>query len=89
MPEKKQNNSNVQLGLFDTTPAESINRAMDYINDLDATVVQRQTARIIGMVKTENNPDHESFVLVAAKATEFKQYVYKALFKCPGDYFGS
>ncbi len=77
MPENKAEKVNVQLGLFDTTPAESINRAMAYVNELDATVVQKQTARIISMVKTTTKPEHESIVLVTARAPAFKQYVYK------------
>lgn len=39
MPESKASGISVQLGLFDTVPAENINRAMDYINPLDETVV--------------------------------------------------
>ncbi|MEJ7682992.1 MAG: hypothetical protein WKG06_35080 [Segetibacter sp.] len=77
MPEDKAEKVNVQLGLFDSTPADSINRAMAYVNELDATVVQKQTARIISMVKTTAQPEHESIVLVTAKAPAFKQYVYK------------
>lgn len=77
MPEDKKEKVNVQLGLFDSTPAESINRAMAYVNELDATVVQKQTARIISVVKTTAQPEHESIVLVTAKSPAFKQYVYK------------
>lgn len=77
MPENKAEKVNVQLGLFDSTPAESINRATAYVNELDATVVQKQTARILSMVKTTAKPEHESIVLVTAKAPAFKQYVYK------------
>lgn len=77
MPENKAEKVNVQLGLFDTMPKENINRAIAYINELDDTVVQRQTARIITMVKATEKPEHESIVLVTAKAPAFKQYVYK------------
>jgi len=76
-PENKVAQVNVQLGLFDSTPAKSINRAMAYVNDLDATIVQKETARIISMVKTTAKPEHESIVLLTAKAPAFKQYVYK------------
>ena len=76
-PINKTEKINVQLGLFDSTSAEIINRAIAYVNDLDATVVQKETARIISMVKTTTRPEHESIVLVAAKAPAFKQYVYK------------
>lgn len=79
MPESKASATQVtvQLGLFDTTPAENINRAMDYINTLDDTVIHKDTARIIGMVKTKDKPEHESLVLVTAKHRDSKQYLYK------------
>src|SRR5665213_1455406 len=77
MPESKPDNSSVQLDLFDIAPAANINRAMAYINDLDATVVQKQSARIINVLKTADRPDHEAIVLIAAKSSGFKQYVYK------------
>lgn len=77
MPENKADNSSVQLGLFDTAPAANINRASAYINRLDATVIDRKTARIANIIKTSDKPEHEAFVLVTAKSIEFKQYVYK------------
>ena len=77
MPENKTDNSSVQLGLFDTAPAANINRASAYINRLDATVIDRRTARIANIIKTSDKPEHEAFVLVTAKAIAFKQYVYK------------
>ena len=77
MPENNPDNSTVQLGLFDTAPAANINRASAYINRLDATVIDRKTARISNIIKTSDKPEHEAFVLIAAKSTAFKQYVYK------------
>jgi N12 class adenine-specific DNA methylase len=77
MPESKASAVTVQLGLFDTTPAENINRAMDYISEPDATVIHQETARIIGTVRTKDRPDHESLVLVTAKHRDSKQYLYK------------
>ena len=77
MPKNKADNGSLQLGLFDTAPAANINRAMAYINDLDAIVVQKQSARIINIVKTADRSDHEAIVLLAAKSSGFKQYVYK------------
>ena len=77
MPENKADNSSVQLGLFDIAPAANINRAMAYINDLDATVVQKQSARIVNIIKTADKPDHEAIVMITAKSLGFKQYVYK------------
>ena len=77
LPENAPDKSSVQLGLFDITPAQNINRAMAYINELDATVIQKQSARIINVIKSADKPDHEPFVLIAAKSLGFKQYVYK------------
>ena len=77
MPENNPDNSAVQLGLFDISPAANINRASAYINRLDATVVDRKSARIANIIKSADKPDHETFVLVTAKSLAFKQYVYK------------
>ena len=77
MPENNPDSSSVQLGLFDTAPIANINRASAYINRLDATVIDRKTARIANIIKTSDKPEHEVFILVAAKSTAFKQYVYK------------
>ena len=77
MPESKPDNSSVQLGLFDIVPAANINRASAYINNLDATVVQRQSARIVNIIKTKDKPEHEAIVMLTAKSIAFKQYVYK------------
>jgi len=77
VPENIAENSSVQLGLFDIAPAQNINRAMAYINALDATTVDKKSARIINTIRTGDKPDHETIVLVTAKALAFKQYVYK------------
>ena len=77
MPENKGEAVPVQLGLFDNTSAETMNRAHSYINELDASLVQKQTARIIGIIKTTDRPEHESIVLLAAKHERSNRYVYK------------
>jgi hypothetical protein len=77
MPENNPDNSAVQLGLFDISSAANINRASAYINKLDATVIDRKTARIANLIKTTDKPKHEAFVLITAKSLAFKQYVYK------------
>lgn len=76
MPENTGNNVSVQLGLFDTAP-ENINRALSYINSLDETVVKRDTARVVSIIKTLDEPGQECIVLVTAKAIDFKDFVYK------------
>jgi N12 class adenine-specific DNA methylase len=77
MPESKPDSSSTQLGLFDTAPAINVNRASAYINNLDATVVQRQTARILNIIRTKDKPVHEAIVMMTAKSFAFKQYAYK------------
>lgn len=77
MPENKADGSVHQLGLFDTGPAENINRAIAYIHAADATVIDKRTARLLAIVRTEDNLDHESIVLIAAKAQDFKGFAYK------------
>ncbi len=71
MPENKADSVPVQLGLFDIATTESINGAMAYINDLDATVVQKQTVRIVNKIRVADRPDHEAFVLITAKSHNF------------------
>jgi len=77
MPENKADGSSVQLGLFDVAPAAAINRANAYINSLDETVVDKKTARILNIIRTKENPEHELLVMITAKSAAFKQYVYK------------
>ncbi|MET6998677.1 helicase-related protein [Chitinophaga defluvii] len=77
MPESKAANVSVQLGLFDTAPVETINRAIDYINPLDETVVQKNSARIIGTIRTTDNPGHENVVLLTARQHKSSRFLYK------------
>ncbi|MDX9880556.1 MAG: helicase-related protein [Prolixibacteraceae bacterium] len=77
VPEGKQKNIPVQLGLFDTLPAENINRAMDYISRLDETVVRKETARIISTIRTTDNPGHEVVVLLTARGHKPNNFLYK------------
>jgi N12 class adenine-specific DNA methylase len=77
MPENIPDNSSVQLGLFDVAPATNINRAMAYINRLDATVIDKKTARVLNIIRTKDKPEHEAIVMLTAKSIAFKQYAYK------------
>ena len=77
VPESKAESVPVQLGLFDTGPAENSSRAQAYIGEMDATVVQKQSARIISTVKTTVRPEHESIALVTARASGNNRYLYK------------
>src|SRR5699024_10157350 len=75
MPENKTETASVQLGLFDTAPAEQINRAMAYINSLDETAIQKSTVRIIGTIRTTDKPSHENVVLLTAKQHKSNRYL--------------
>jgi N12 class adenine-specific DNA methylase len=77
LPENKSGNDGVQLGLFDIAPVENINRASAYLTQEDHLAVQKQTARIAAMVRTNTKPEHESIVLVTAKAKNSPFYIYK------------
>lgn len=77
MPQRQKMEAPIQLGLFDALPAESLGRAGDYINALDATVVDKKSGRILSTIRTQDNPEHESVVLLAARMLKSKQYVYK------------
>lgn len=77
MPENKDEKVSLQLGLFDTAPAENLNRAMTYISSLDETVVQKNTARLISTIRTKDNSRHETVVLLTAKRQQSNYYLYK------------
>lgn len=77
MPESKTPTSSVQLGLFDSAPAESINRALAYINELDETIVKKDTARLLSTIRTAEQPMHEGVVLITAKDHKSNRFLYK------------
>jgi N12 class adenine-specific DNA methylase len=84
VPEAKATTSTVQLGLFDSAPTEGPNRAMDYILQHDESVVVRDTARMIGTIRTKDNPKHESIVLLTARLQSSKNFVYKVVANVEG-----
>jgi len=77
IPEVKQQTTVAQLGLFDTAPAESINKATAYITDTDEKTVQKQTGRLVSSITTSARPEHEIIVLITAKSKTNNQYLYK------------
>lgn len=77
LPESKTSDEGIQLGLFDTGPAENINRALAYISNEDCFTVQKHTARIAAMVRTTERPEHESILLLTAKSKVSPFYIYK------------
>jgi hypothetical protein len=77
VPETKTQALPVQMGLFDTLPAQSGGKGANYLSETDAKLVDRKTARIIAVVKTKEQPEHESIVLLTAKAAGKPFYNYK------------
>jgi N12 class adenine-specific DNA methylase len=77
VPESNNRDTSTQLGLFDLVPAIEINQAGRYINRFDDAIVKKASARIINIIKSKEYPDHESFVILAAKGLASNQYVYK------------
>jgi N12 class adenine-specific DNA methylase len=77
VPENNSRHSSLQLGLFDLASAVEMNQAGRYLNNLDERKVKKSSARIINIVKSQEYPDHESIVMLAAKALATNQYVYK------------
>lgn len=77
LPESKPQTITVQLGLFDTAPIESINRAFDYITESDERFIQKQSARIISNIATTEKPEHETVLLLTARAAKGNYYLYK------------
>jgi len=77
VPESKVISSAVQLGLFDSVPAETNNRAQAYLRDTDLATVQQPTARLVSTIRTAEQPEHESIVLVTCRSKTNGQYLYK------------
>lgn len=76
-PENKAVAGSFQLGLFDAPGKIIGNSASAYINNLDKTVVDSKTASIINIIRTEEEPSHDTIVLITARSHTFRQYVYK------------
>jgi N12 class adenine-specific DNA methylase len=79
LPETKPIDVTVQLGLFDVAPAESINRAHSYLSEEDFRLVQKESIRIISTLKTKEQPEHESILLLTGRSAKGKYYVYKLI----------
>lgn len=77
MPASKIATIAVQLGLFDAAPAETINRAQAYLSDSDLATVQQASARLVSTIRTEENPGHESVLLITARSKVNGHYLYK------------
>ncbi len=79
--EKKADNTGLlfgQLGLFDApVQADKENKALAYLDDLDRQFVDAGTARVISIVRTTARPNHDSIILVTARAKANNRYSYK------------
>ncbi len=75
-PPDKAGGSGIQLGLFDTGPANS-NRAAAYITPGDEQKILFHTAKLLATIRPEHDPAHESIVLLSARLKTNPFYVYK------------
>ncbi len=78
LPEVKldKNAGQGQLGLFDAPNIDN-DRAQGYLSDLDRSFVDPSTGRQISTIRTTARPDHDSIVLVTARAKQSGRYLYK------------
>lgn len=65
-----------QLGLFDA-PTIDEDHGRAYLSDLEKAFVDPATARQISTVRTTARPDHDSIVLVTARAKQSGRYLYR------------
>ncbi|MGF7079702.1 helicase-related protein [Mucilaginibacter sp. UYCu711] len=77
VPEAKKSTAAGQLGLFETAPAANNDRAHAYLSETDPAVVDTATVRLISTIRTTERPDHESIVLLTARAKSGSRYLYK------------
>ncbi|MBW4888953.1 DNA methylase [Mucilaginibacter sp. HMF5004] len=84
MPDSKAVSTAVQLGLFDSVPPEGGNRAIDYIQAHEEGLVQKNSARLIGSIRTKDKPEHEVIVLLTARHLTQQQYLYKLVANVEG-----
>ncbi|MES2457852.1 MAG: helicase-related protein [Bacteroidota bacterium] len=77
LPELQARPAEMQLGLFDITPATGTNRALDYLTAADQVYVRPASSRIIATISTSDNPTHESIILITAKPRNTEYYHYR------------
>jgi N12 class adenine-specific DNA methylase len=74
-PEEKKGEVTGQLGLFDMAPNH--NRAAAYLGDVDNALVDSSSARQVSVIRTTQNPLHDSLVLLTARSKANGRYLYK------------
>lgn len=77
VPEQPAGTASVQLGLFDSIPAEDMNRAGVYISNDDAGQVNKKSARLVASIRTTDHPSHETIALITARSLNNNRYLYK------------
>lgn len=77
VPEQPAGTSSVQLGLFDSIPAEDMNRASVYISNNDISQVNKKSARLVASIRTTDHPAHETIALITARSLSNNRYLYK------------
>jgi N12 class adenine-specific DNA methylase len=76
IPLPKETKVVAQLGLFDTAP-QPAGKAQAYLSDMDNASVDPSSARIISTIRTTERPEHDSVVLLTARAKSTGRYLYK------------
>ncbi|WP_442795408.1 helicase-related protein, partial [Pelobium manganitolerans] len=76
-PQAKAPQNETQLGLFDMGTESNRNRAIDYLDDLDESIVNPQTAKIISTLSPKNDKELEAIVLLTAKNRRNNNFHYK------------
>ena len=65
-----------QLGLFDVQSTGS-NSAQVYLGELDKSLMDAGTAKVISTIRTTAKPSHDSIVLLTARAKANNRYLYR------------
>ncbi|MGE7775233.1 N-6 DNA methylase [Chitinophaga sp. NPDC101104] len=81
IPEQK---NNIQLGLFDNATEEHNSKALSYISPKDEKNIDSQTVTIIGTIQTEDDPDHDTIVVLKGRTGATKQFIYKIVANAEG-----
>jgi N12 class adenine-specific DNA methylase len=76
-PERKTTISTAQLGVFDLAPSDAISQASAYLSESDEALVHGSSAKVISIIRTEDRPDHDSIIVLTAKAKKGNNYRYK------------
>lgn len=76
-PVYKVNSNTAQLGLFEIPNETNTNRAMDYLDDLDQSLINAQTAKLVSTLSPKENQLREGIVLITAKSKINSHFHYK------------